>query len=74
MKINYLNHIDRASVKKNRLFLFVFGDNDQRKGFGGLAKQVRGEPNSFGIRVKKEPKRDITSYYNDDEYEDNIKR
>ena len=34
---------------------FVFGDNEQRRGFGGQAKVCRGFPNTIGIRTKVAP-------------------
>ena len=43
-----------------------------RTGLGGLAREVRGEPNAFGVRVKKRPYRDWDAYYTDREYHDNI--
>jgi len=76
--IEYMKHISRNDVKKGIYKidgvtpvirkLFVFGDNDQRMGFGGQAKEMRGEPNAVGIRVKKAPSMDENSFYNDDEY------
>lgn len=72
--IEYRVHISRADVKANPTYIFVFGDNDMRTGLGGLAREVRGEPNAFGIRVKKRPYRDWDAYYTDREYEDNLKK
>ena len=65
MKIIYMPHITRRYVRDHPKLLFIFGDNDTRSGFGGLAKEVRGEPNSTGIRVKRYP-----SLYNDSFYTD----
>jgi hypothetical protein len=66
----YISHITRADCKNNPKVLFAFGDNDIHKGYGGLAKEVRGEPNAVGIRVKKKPW-EPGAYYTDEEYEDN---
>jgi len=73
-KINYQPYIKRSDLQINKGFIFVFGDNDQRSGFGGQAKEMRGEPNAIGIRVKKRPSLDTGSFYTDDEYADNIKK
>lgn len=66
--------ITRAQIQKNIDILFIFGDNDEREGLGGMAKEFRGEPNSFGIRVKKKPKTSVDAYYNDQEYLENCKK
>jgi hypothetical protein len=52
----------------------VFGDNDQRAGLGGQAKEMRGEQNAIGIRVKKSPAMDADSFYTDSEYDSNIEK
>lgn len=36
--------------------LFVFGDNLERWGLGGQAKEMRGEPNAVGIPTKRSPR------------------
>jgi len=66
--------IIRKDIKKNRNILFIFGDNDERTGFGGMAKEFRDEPNSLGIRTKKKPSTDSESYYTDEEYDENCKK
>lgn len=35
--------------------LFVFGDNLERWGRGGQAKEMRGEPNAVGLPTKRSP-------------------
>ena len=42
-------------LKREPNALFVFGDNLQRKGLGGQAKEMRGEPNAVGIPTKRSP-------------------
>ncbi len=42
--------------RQHREYLFVYGDNDQRKGVGGQAV-IRNEPNASGISTKKQPNR-----------------
>jgi hypothetical protein len=70
--IIYKNYITRNDLRTNRTKIFIFGDNDQRSGFGGQAKEMRGEPNSIGIRVKKYPSMNENSFYRDSEYKNNI--
>lgn len=74
IEIQYKNYILRKDVQNNRNIIFVFGDNDQRTGFGGQAREMRGEPNTIGIRVKKSPSMTKSSFYTDDEYSENIKK
>lgn len=66
--------ITRVQIQKNIDILFIFGDNDEREGLGGMAKEFRGEPNSFGIRVKKKPETSVDAYYNDQEYLENCEK
>lgn len=53
--IEYQNYITRAMLRAEPEKLFVFGDNFQHRGFGGQAKEMRGEPNAVGIPTKTEP-------------------
>ncbi len=46
--------------------IFLFGDNMQRSGFGGQAKEMRGEPNSFGVPTKWKPSNTEDSFFSDD--------
>jgi len=74
MKIIFEKHITRHEIINNPNSLYVFGDNDARKGRGGFAKECRGCKNSIGIRVKKYPSMGKDSFYNDSEFESNIKK
>lgn len=58
-------NITREVVTINRNFLFIFGDNDMRCGYGGQAKDMRGERNTHGIRMKKAPSMSRGSFYTD---------
>lgn len=53
--------------QKHPEYLFVFGDNTDRTGFGGQAC-IRNCENSFGIRTKKFPNTSPTSYFTDRDY------
>lgn len=72
--VKYMKYITKDDVKRNKNSIFVFGDNDIRSGFGGQAREMRGEPNAIGIRVKKSPSMDSSSFYTDDEYNININK
>ena len=45
--------------------LFVFGDNIERRGFGGQAAAMRGEPNAIGVPTKWKPERGQDAYFTD---------
>lgn len=47
--------ITRAMARAEPLTLFVFGDNMARAGYGGQAKELRGEQNAIGIPTKNGP-------------------
>jgi len=65
--------ITRTEVKNNPKTLYIFGDNDQRKGLGGQAKEMRGEQNTVGVSTKKYPSNNESSFKTDNELEDNKK-
>lgn len=65
--------ITRAEVRSNPKTLYLFGDNDQRKGLGGQAKEMRGEPNTVGVSTKKYPSNNESSFKTDNELENNKK-
>jgi hypothetical protein len=58
-------------VTKKPDYLFIFGDNDVKRGRGGQAI-IRDLPNTAGIPTKKFPNNNPTSFYTDAEYESNI--
>ncbi len=66
--------INRADLKANQDTLYIFGDNDIRRGLGGQAKEMRGEPNAVGVRTKATPSMDANAFWSDATYEDNIKK
>lgn len=69
----FQKRIYREDLTANRHLLYLFGDNDLRVGYGGQAKECRGEPNASGIRTKIAPTMDDTAFMNDADYEKNIK-
>ena len=74
-----ITQLSKDPVKSPHLYvrahpntLFVFGDNDQRRGKAGQAV-IRDEPNAIGFRTKKAPRTSAKSaYYTDDEYRENV--
>lgn len=73
MKVIYFDYWTVQDVKDRPDHLFIFGDNNVAKGKGGQAI-IRDEPNALGIPTKKYPSNRATSFYTDDEYEDNKTR
>ena len=61
----------RSELKANPKTLYLFGDNDIRKGLGGQAKEMRGESNAIGVSTKKLPARGEEAYKSDTELEKN---
>lgn len=71
--IEYKKHISREYIRENPNKIFLFGDNLKKKGLGGQAKEMRGEPNAIGIPTKKRPSMTNGSFFTDNEFENNIK-
>ena len=67
-----MQHITRSTLRTNSDKIFLFGDNLLQIGYGGQAKEMRGEPNAIGIPTKKKPSMSPDSFFTDDEYESNI--
>lgn len=57
--------ITRQNLRDNREWIYVFGDNFQRLGFGGQAREMRGEPNALGLPTKHAPDNDDKSFFSD---------
>ena len=69
--IIYQKQVYRADLQKNPGVMYLFGDNDERAGLGGQAKEMRGEPNAVGIHTKKTPSRSVSAFWSDNEWSDN---
>lgn len=63
--IVYQHHITRADLRRNPFVYYVFGDNATRTGYGGQAREMRGEPNAIGIATKWKPSKDNDAYFSD---------
>lgn len=62
--------IYRSDLRANPQILYIFGDNLMREGIGGQAKEMRGEPNAFGIATKRRPQHGHFADYMHDNQED----
>jgi len=69
MPLLFQHRIHREDLKANPCVFYVFGDNEARKGYGGQAFEMRGEPNSIGIPTKKTP----FTFWSDRDLEDNCR-
>lgn len=65
MSVSYITWVTRDIVKAYPNTLFVFGDNLTGTGFGGQAKEMRGEPNAIGIPTKHFPNMHEKSFFTD---------
>lgn len=70
MPLMLQHRIYRQDLKKNPGALYVFGDNVARKGLGGQAKEMRGEPNAVGIATKWYPSFEPGAYFSDDRFDE----
>lgn len=61
--------ISREDLRANPDTLYVFGDNMQRRGLGGQAREMRGEPNAIGVPTKWFPDRRAEAYFRDRDLE-----
>ena len=62
-----VNMLVREHIRKCPDILVIFGDNLERAGYGGQARECRDEPNCLGIVVKRRPSKDIGAYFTDDD-------
>lgn len=62
--------IHRQDIQANKRVLYIFGDNLERVGFGGQAREMRGEPNSFGIATKRKAAHGTDDcYFHDNQFD-----
>lgn len=71
MPILYQKMIYRDDLRINPTVFYCFGDNDKREGFGGQAREMRGEPNAVGIRTKVAPSYGPSAFWTDANLEEN---
>jgi len=70
MGVEYREFITRIQLKREPFVLFVFGDNMERFGHGGQAREMRGEPNAVGIPTKWAPNMSPTSFFSDADFDE----
>ena len=70
--IEYRANIHREDLRLEPNKIFLFGDNLTGQGFGGQAREMRGEPNAIGIPTKKRPDNMVDSFFTDREYYSNV--
>lgn len=73
MKTYTQKWIMRDDLRNNPEAYFLFGDNTIRRGLGGQAKEMRGEPNAIGIATKLTPTSESNAYFSDDCYRENVR-
>lgn len=61
--------IRREDLQANPEILYLFGDNDDRSGYGGQAKEMRDEENAVGVRTKWSPATNRAAYFRDSDAE-----
>ena len=72
-KIEIREYITRKDIRVEKDKIFLFGDNLAGRGFGGQAKEMRGEGNAVGIPTKKLPSNSKDAFFTDKEFTANIK-
>ncbi len=68
-KVILMDFITRRTVIAQRNWCFLYGDNLGRRGFGGQAREMRGEPNAFGIPTKRSPTMAENAFLTDSDFE-----
>jgi len=66
--IIYQRWIYRDDLQANPDIMYLFGDNVDRIGRGGQAKEMRGEPNAHGIATKVSPSNHPNAFFNDEKF------
>ncbi len=62
-------YITREMVRAEPDTLFVFGDSFERRGFGGQAMEMRGEPNAVGIPTKRRPTMNEDAFFKEKHFD-----
>ncbi|MDW9531947.1 hypothetical protein RWE87_13775 [Sinorhizobium meliloti] len=62
-------YIRREDLQSNPETLYLFGDNDDRSGYGGQAKEMRDEENAVGVRTKWSPSNNRSAFFRDTDAE-----
>ena len=70
-KVTKQEFISRDDLKNNPERIYLFGDNLKGEGFGGQAKEMRGEKNAVGIPTKLAPSNHESAFFTDNDLLDN---
>lgn len=70
MTLLYIKKYTRAYIKAHPDWLFIFGDNLDRSGFGGQAAEARREQNAIGIATKRKPTMEASAFFVDADYDE----
>lgn len=65
MPVERQEWITREDLRANPDKVYVFGDNVERRGYGGQAKEMRGEPNAIGVVTKWAPSMSSRGFFDD---------
>lgn len=63
-----IDNYTRRFITDNPYDIFVFGDNMERRGMGGQAKECRGLVNTVGIPTKWRPGSDPADFFKDSDF------
>jgi len=61
--------ISRSFIRQHPKWLFIFGDNLAHQGYGGQAKECRGEPNTLGVPTKVYPRWDTKAFFTNSQFD-----
>ena len=65
MPIEKVHRYTRAEIRARPGALYAFGDNLAGRGFGGQAREARGEPNAVGVVTKRRQAMDEGAFLTD---------
>ena len=69
MPLIFQDRIERSDLMRHPERLYLFGDNEQRRGLGGQARACRGCRNAVGVATKRSPAQSEDAYWSDAEFE-----
>ena len=69
MPLIFQQRITPDDLTKHPENIFMFGDNELRRGKGGQAGVCRGHPNALGVATKRAPERTDDAYWTDTDFD-----
>lgn len=73
MPIIVQKFIYRSDLRDNPYAAYVFGDNTERVGMGGQAKEMRHEPNAMGVVTKWRDGMECNDFFYDSQFKETKK-